>query len=50
MPRSARSEVIDERPSRLAIGLERIRLPIGAVEGQHLLCAAIADPSGRPSG
>jgi hypothetical protein len=33
------AEVVDERPSGLAVGLERVRLPVGSVERQHLLCA-----------
>ena len=33
------AEVIDERPPRLGVGLERLRLPAGAVESEHLLRA-----------
>jgi hypothetical protein len=33
------AEVVDERSPRLAVRLERIRLPVGAVEGEHLLPA-----------
>lgn len=33
------AEVVDERSPRLAVRLERIRLPVGAVEGEHLLGA-----------
>ena len=33
------AEIVDERPPRLGVGLERVRLPVGAIEGQHLLRA-----------
>ena len=33
------AEVVDERPPRLRVCLERVRLPAGAVERQHLLRA-----------
>ena len=33
------AEVVDERVTRLRVGVERISLPARAVERQHLLCA-----------
>ena len=33
------AEVVDERAARLGVGVERLRLPVGAVEGEHLLRA-----------
>jgi hypothetical protein len=30
------AEIVDQRPPRIGIGLERVRLPIGPVEGEHL--------------
>ena len=41
MQRLARldAEVVDERPPRVGVCIERVRLPVGAVEGEHLLPA-----------
>ena len=33
------AEVVDERLPRLGVGVERLRLPVGTVEGEHLLRA-----------
>ena len=33
------AEVVDERPPRLGVCVERLGLPVGAVEGEHLLRA-----------
>ena len=33
------AELVDERLTRLPIGVERVGLPAGAVEGEHLLGA-----------
>ena len=41
MQRLARldAEVVDERAARLGVCVKRLRLPVGAVEGEHLLRA-----------
>ena len=33
------SELVDENPAALAVRLQRLRLPPGAIEGEHVLAA-----------